>query len=104
MIIESSDITFKEDIGTDGITVALLWADYSPPCKMLFPHFEAAVKKMGVKAARVNVADNPKIPSQFIVRGLPALIAFRDGKVYDVKIGAMPSDTLDEWLFEVLKK
>ena len=47
---------------------------------------------------KCNVDDNPEMPSQFMVRGIPSLMIFKDGKLADSKVGALPKSSLKEWI------
>jgi thioredoxin 1 len=103
MIQESSDGTFVTDVGESGVSIALLWANFSPPCKMLIPHFNKVVEETGIHALRLDVEENPAVPSQFAVKGLPTMMIFRDGQIKSMKVGAMPSDDLEQWIMENLR-
>jgi thioredoxin 1 len=43
----------------------------------------------------VNVDENPAAPSRYSIRGIPALLFFKDGKVVDQIVGFVPQDTID---------
>jgi thioredoxin 1 len=47
-----------------------------------------------VKVTKLNVDENPSIPSEYGVRGIPTLILFKGGKVLDQIIGAVPKARL----------
>jgi thioredoxin 1 len=47
-----------------------------------------------IKVAKLNVDENPGIPSQYGVRGIPTLILFKGGKVLDQIVGAVPKARL----------
>jgi thioredoxin 1 len=47
-----------------------------------------------VKVTKLNVDENPAIPSQYGVRGIPTLILFKGGKILDQIIGAVPKARL----------
>jgi thioredoxin 1 len=55
-----------------------------------------------VKICKLNVDDNPATPSQFGVRGIPTLILFKDGEVFDQVVGAVPKNQLEELLKKAL--
>ncbi|MDP2970111.1 MAG: thioredoxin domain-containing protein, partial [Deltaproteobacteria bacterium] len=47
-----------------------------------------------VKITKLNVDENPSTPSQYGVRGIPALILFKEGKVLDQIVGSVPKARL----------
>ena len=51
-----------------------------------------------VKIVKVNVDENPDLPAQFGVRGIPALFLFKDGQVVSNKTGAAPKAALQSWI------
>jgi putative thioredoxin len=68
------------------------WADWCGPCKALSPALEkAASSRTGkVELAKVDVDRNQMLAQSFGVRGIPAVKAFRDGRVVDEFTGAIP--------------
>ncbi len=46
----------------------------------------------------MNIDDNPVTPNDYAVRGIPTMLLFRDGKLLDAKVGAMPKSALKDWI------
>jgi putative thioredoxin len=76
------------------------WAEWCGPCRQLGPALEAAVEKRGgeVELAKVDVDSNQMLATSFGIRGIPAVKAFRDGKVVAEFTGAIPPAQIEAFL------
>ena len=55
-----------------------------------------------LKVAKVNVDQNGATPSRYGIRGIPALLLFKDGKVADQIVGYVPQDVIEEKVQKLL--
>jgi thioredoxin 1 len=87
-----TDSTFETDVLASELPVLVdYWAEWCPPCRMIAPMLdEWAVDYAGrLNVAKINIDDNPKVPSQFHVRSIPTLMLFKGGKPVATQVGAL---------------
>ncbi len=102
--IEITDANFKSEVLDASVPVLVdVWADWCMPCRMIAPAVEAvAVQYAGkVKVGKMD-ADRNFTPSQFEIRGIPTLLLFRNGKVVDRIVGAVPQQAIASRIDKIL--
>ena len=97
--VEGRDATFDQEVLQSVQPVLVdFWAGWCGPCKAIAPSVEAvALAYAGrLKVTKVNVDQNGAAPSRFGIRGIPALLFFKGGKVADQIVGFVPRDVIEE--------
>jgi len=92
-----SDGTFASEVLQSPIPVLVdYWAEWCGPCKMIAPILEASAADYAgrLRIAKLNTSDNPAVPAQYHVRGIPTLMLFKNGEVVATKVGALSKTQL----------
>jgi putative thioredoxin len=78
------------------------WAEWCGPCRTLGPALEKAVRERDgeVELAKVDTDANQEIAREFGIQSIPAVKAFKDGKVVAEFVGAQPPAAIESFLNE----
>jgi putative thioredoxin len=76
------------------------WAPWCGPCRQLGPILEKTVRATNgaVRMVKLNIDENPEIAQQAGVQSIPAVYAFRDGKLVDRFVGAVPESQVKQFV------
>jgi thioredoxin 1 len=103
--IELTDDNFESEvIKADKPVLVDFWAVWCTPCQMVSPIVEEIAKDYAdrLKVGKVNVDQNSKTASQYGIMSIPSLLFFKEGKVVDQVIGALPKEHLKEKVDKIL--
>jgi putative thioredoxin len=95
-----------EVIGASATTPVVVdfWAPWCGPCRQLSPLLEQMARRFGedVRVVKLNVDEAPRLAQRFRVQGIPAVKAFRDGRVVSEFVGLQPSGVIEQFFTSLL--
>jgi len=104
-IADITDASFETDVLKSTQPVLIdFWATWCAPCRAIAPVVEqlAGEYQGKVKIVKLNIDDNPKVPTQYDVRSIPTLLMFKEGKVVGQVVGAVPKPKIEDLLKKAL--
>jgi putative thioredoxin len=105
--MDVTDATFQTAVIERSRTLPVVvdfWAEWCGPCRQLGPVIERAVaaREGQVELAKIDVDANPGVARSFQIQSIPAVKAFRDGRVAAEFVGAQPPTAVDAFLDSLL--
>jgi thioredoxin 1 len=105
LVLEVNDANFEQEVLQSEQPVLVdFWAAWCGPCKALAPTVdELATQYAGkLKVAKLDVDSNQATPMRYGIRGIPALLLFKGGKVADQIVGYVPKETIEKSITRVV--
>ena len=90
---EVSDKSFDGDILKSTVPVLVdFWAPWCGPCRTVAPIVDDLANQYAgkIKVAKVNVDESQQVAFQYQVTSIPTFILFKNGRVADRVLGALP--------------
>jgi thioredoxin 1 len=104
-LVEITDDNFEtEVIKSDKPVLIDFWAVWCGPCKLIAPIVEELSTEYDgkVKIGKLDVDSNQQTSIKFGVRSIPTLLLFKEGKLKETIIGAVPKKNIVDKLNSVL--
>jgi thioredoxin 1 len=95
--MEVTGATFRQTIENHPLVVVDCWASWCGPCRMVAPVIEELARDYAGKVlfGKLNVDENREVSMQYEIMSIPTLLVFKNGKLVDTIVGAMPKQTLE---------
>jgi thioredoxin 1 len=104
-ISEFTDANFENEVlKSDQPCLVDFWAEWCGPCRMVGPVVEEIAKDYEgkLKVGKVNVDQNTQTASKYGIMSIPSLLFFKQGKVVDQIVGAVPKKHMVEKIDKIV--
>jgi thioredoxin 1 len=95
--VELNDGNFDQMVNKPGLMVVDFWAEWCAPCRFVSPVLDELANEYAGKMVlgKLNVDLNPQVSARFMIRSIPTIMFFKDGKPVDTVIGALPKPMIE---------
>ena len=96
LVLELNSKNLEEAIKNNPSLVVDCWAPWCGPCRIMSPVIDelATDLKGKITFGKLNTDENQDIATRYQVQAIPTLLIFKDGKLADRKVGALPKKVL----------
>lgn len=105
MAMQLTDANFDTEVtNATGVVLVDFWAPWCGPCRMVGPIIEEISQEYEGKAkvGKLNVDENGVTAGKFGVMSIPTMLIFKDGKVVEQLVGALPKAAITDKLDQAL--
>ncbi|HEX7031579.1 MAG TPA: thioredoxin [Nitrososphaera sp.] len=101
-----TDSNFKSEVSKYPIMLVDFWAPWCGPCRMVSPIIEQLAREYSGRIAfgKLNVDENQMVAGSFGIQSIPTMMIFKNGRVVDVMIGALPKAQIEMKLKQQLSQ
>jgi thioredoxin 1 len=100
-VLEFSDANFQTEVLDSKEPVLVdFWAPWCGPCRMIAPAVEEIANEFQgkVRVGKVNTDEARQSAINYRIQSIPTLLLFKDGKVADQLMGAVPKQQITAML------
>ncbi len=97
MALEFTDSNFEQEVLNADVPVLVdFWAVWCGPCRLIAPIVEELSTEYAgkLKVGKLDVDNNPNVAASFGIRSIPTLLLFKDGKIVEQLVGAVPKQDI----------